>query len=227
MLYGSLKLHGLEFFPLISFNDITFTCIELNFNLIILAMSGLTWIFLWLLLGKDKWLHDLKSKVSKPIDNFFNKYQKKKIASRLLLLLILLVGSALVTFTLFLLFSTLSSADIYLRLIFIIVPVSFILFQKKRNLILLAHMVIMFFWVNVFIDDVLEKTKIDQKDYSPEYEITFNSDKEQITSSDSLQWIFYGYENLVLFDKTKQEYLLFKTNHIDNVRFLKKIDDST
>lgn len=274
-LFGYLKLHNLEFLPLISFNDITFSCIEINFKLFKLALIGLIWIFIWFFIGNDKWIIKKKSFFFSKIEFFSNKekFQKRnsqviiftiviglilvfiyclflifklsKFSEVYLILILLLIPFAIILniknwttrifFTLIILgltealmflliitFSFMSFPDIFLLLIIIIVPFAFILFIKKRNLIFIAHLILIFIWINLFIDNFFNSIKKQKSTFSSKLEISFNVNEKQILTSDTLQCIFYGYENIVLYNTKKHEYLKFRTNEISDIKYLKK-----
>ena len=215
--YGMLKIWGVDFFSVISIEDLTFPYAHLNISVLALSSLGFVGILWWDFTSNNNSnpLDNLKESI-KLLKSLFVK-QKWWLKVGLIIILISIVSFIYIVFKPLISLPNRNLGFSYL-LILLGVPLIYILLPQKRNLVIGLQLFLMFSWANLFITTVLNDVRSNPS--NTKIEISFEYKNRRIESSDSLIFLHHGYKYLIMKD-TIGNIELFPSNFVEGIIYKK------
>jgi len=216
---GLLEIYGLDGFSIITIQDVMFPFAGLNYTIIGLCSIGFIVIFYFkFILTNETYLKAdiiFKKNFKEGAKEIFKHKSIKSTLFKIVAFLIISI-STIILFRNYLKIPENGGYYIFWFLVlFILIPVIYVIWVKKRTLILGAFLFLTFLWANQFIDKIL----IDSKNTTPTTitNVSFNYHNKNIKTNDSLVFLYRSYEFLILRDKKTKKNMLFEN---ENVSFL-------
>lgn len=225
---GFLNLYDIDSLAVIALEDVTFPFGSLNASVIILTSLGFLWIYGWKLASTqadyDNSGRILANNWKEFVQNFKEFWSKLSLAVKFSISLGI-VG--LIVGYIFLFKPNLNFPNQLLEwfyiLIFIAIPLVYILSSKKRNLIMGLYILCMFAWANLFVKVSLDNIAKPRNEKNRKItEMSFIYDGKPIQTSDTLNFIYHGYKYLIM--ATPDSILqLYPTDKIGLIKYKEKI----
>lgn len=219
---GLLEIYGLNSLSIITIQDIMFSFVNLNYTVIGLCSMGFVILFYIRLTLKNKTYSKADKTFSKNLKKFLNtifthKSSKNTIFKIISALLIIIVGYILFKHYLNIPKNG-GSFFISLIILFIVIPITYVIWVKKRAIILGGYIFIIFMWSNKFIDKIIVDTQNNASEHKTG--VSFIYEGKSIKTNDSLIFILQSYKYLIIKDLKTNKNKLYEN---ENITFLETI----
>lgn len=225
-----LEVNHLDYMSIITFEDIAYQFGNLNFMILSISGFGLIWIYLWhlIIMDESKFRNDSKGFINKGLQTMSIWVNKKLNISQktFFKIVAITVLISLSSICFILIFSNYSLNDskkmIILFLInFTLIPGIYILFTKKRELVLVLYAGLIFLFGLYMIDNSFVQTGNSKEEIKKEKVIeiiSFDYNSQHFVTSQDTLLIFNGYKHLILKINSKNIYDIIPKQEIKNLK---------
>lgn len=204
-------LHGLETFAILTFEDVTYSFGEANYQIIVISSVGMIWAWIWMLM-------DFKIQIgSNPFQNFSIKRMSK--SAKWGILTCLLIGAGLLTWLYVYWFPKLDSFIIGFIILILGCPIFCSLYNEKKTQIFATFWVFSIVWGVKFIDQVILETQKNGSQSTSRF--TFCIDGEQKGANKRDYLVYHGYKYIIIGNYITKECQLYPTDQVSNQKYYK------
>lgn len=204
-------LHGLETFAILTFEDVTYSFGEANYQIILISSVGMIWAWLWMLM-------DFKFQQGpNPLRDISIKRMSK--SSKWGILICLLIGVGLLTWLYVYLIPKLDSFIIGYIILILGCPIFCSLYHEKKMQIFATFWVFSILWGVKFIDKVILEMKKDTSPSTSQFKFCIDGDQKGTNNGDYL--VYHGYKYIILGNSKTKEYQLFPTDQVKDQKYFR------
>ena len=213
---GLLESYDLKDFSIITIQDVMFPFVDLNYTIIGFCSIGFIIVFYIQLVLKNKTYSRADKIFQKNIKETFRIiFTHKSLKSSIFKILSALI-MIITSFILFKYYLNIPENGtvffIWIIVLFIIMPIVYVIWVEKRSIILGFYIFMTFLWSNKFIDKIIVDAKDIERDYK--IEISFKYEGDSITTNDSLVFLYKSYKYIILRDLRTNKNKLFESEKI-------------
>ena len=228
-LYKYLKQVNLEMSGVITLQDLLFHFADLNQGVIVIALSGLTFVIITKLIVSKQTYNSLNTRTimrfKKDVKANRDFYRTIKKRSGKILYIIIIYGSftaisSIIIYNSFkiIMDGELPSWVILFMLLFIIAPLAYIVYVPKRNTIALVSLLILLKFSNLLIDKIVKDSFTKKPENFVEMSFIYKGNQKIKTNRDTL-WSFYeGYKYIILRNPKTNETFKFEPELVTNIK---------